>query len=296
MSKSFLSFGLVGLVALLISCSGDRSVSTTDDPLPGDLSRANPFVLRRGETTTLEELGLQVKFESVISESRCPLNAYCFWPGMAEIQLRVIECRTDTHYVAVSIIGSYPEVPYEGLLPVDTLGYRFTLLHLFPYPGSTDYTPNVDYIATLSVYPYEPMDSIDGEIRITCQSPQSLQDDIFFLDTVYVTGDVITLRIGYSGGCVEHDFELYMSPAAFLESCPPQANVYLRHDDHDDMCDGWFIRDLSFDLRPVMCLRDIMYDDPVPILLNVYYYFDTNPGKRVRVLYNPDDCWGSGSP
>ena len=74
--------------------------------------------------------------------------------------------------------------------------------------------------------------NISHFVIITNQPPDSIQLDPFDLEGIHIAGDTITLDITYSGGCKEHGFSLYMSPAAFLESYPVQANLYLLHDGH----------------------------------------------------------------
>ena len=63
------------------------------------------------------------------------------------------------------------------------------------------------------------------------------------------------LEVNHSGGCGDHDFALFMSPATFAESVPVQANLWLQHRDRDDPCDGMVLQTLTFDLQPVAGLH-----------------------------------------
>ena len=38
-------------------------------------------------------------------------------------------------------------------------------------------------------------------------------------------GNILQLKVSHSGGCGEHDFALFMSPATFTESNPVQASL-----------------------------------------------------------------------
>lgn len=109
-------------------------------------------------------------------------------------------------------------------------------------------------------------------VIITDQPPDAIQLDPFDLESVEIVGDSITLHVTYSGGCREHYFSLYMSPAAFLESYPVQANLYLRHNSNGDACEVLINDDLTFNLRPIAELHKTAYGKYDEIILNVYEY------------------------
>ena len=85
--------------------------------------------------------------------------------------------------------------------------------------------------------------------------PASLQLDAFTLGEVSLDGNSLLVDVTYSGGCAEHDFQLFISPATFLESNPVQANLWLQHENNDDACDGIVSETLRFDLTPVLDLH-----------------------------------------
>lgn len=126
-----------------------------------------------------------------------------------------------------------------------------------------------------------------SDVVITDQSPASLQLDAFQLDSVEVAGDSISMNVSHSGGCSEHEYTLFMSPAAFLESFPVQANLFLRHDDNDDPCDGLFTSRISFNLQPVADLYHQSYGGKDEIILNLFHYFGTDPGGHLSMSYTP---------
>jgi hypothetical protein len=289
MCKASICLCLLGLTLTVISCSSDRSNSPTSALLTGqaiDTISNNPIVLEFGETKILTAQNLEITFRSVIHDSRCPLEVDCFWPGMATIGLQIVQ-QSDSHLVAVSIHGGDPQITFPELLPVDTLGFRFALMQLMPYPGYPDPIPDSDYIATLTVFPFVPDNSIDGEVQISDLPPSSIQVDQFSLDTVSIRGNVIDLAVTYGGGCTVHEFSLFMSPAAFLESYPVQANLYLRHYANNDPCDAVISRRLLFDVRPIAHLYERWYGCSDPIMLNVYKYFESVPDEKLSVVYDP---------
>ena len=111
-----------------------------------------------------------------------------------------------------------------------------------------------------------------NRVIITDRSPDTIQLDTFDLEGIEIVGDSITLSINYGGGCEEHGFSLYMSPAAFLESYPAQANLYLRHDSNKDACEALIKEDISFNLRPVAVLYKKHYRQFDEIVINIFEY------------------------
>ena len=109
-------------------------------------------------------------------------------------------------------------------------------------------------------------------VSITDAPAESLQLDPFGLEGIAIVEDTITLNVTYSGGCKEHCFSLYMSPASFLESSPVQANLYLRHNSNGDACEAFINKTVSFNLRPVAELYQSLYGSYDEIIINVFGY------------------------
>ena len=96
-----------------------------------------------------------------------------------------------------------------------------------------------------------------------------------------VTGDILTITIQHSGGCMEHIMEVYVLDA-FLESYPPQADCYIYHDDPGDPCDAIVPTTDGFDLLPLADLYISSYGTAGPLILNLYSF----DGLRLQVDYN----------
>jgi hypothetical protein len=90
-----------------------------------------PFSLRYGGKSIVQDAqngtSLNLLFESVEEDSRCPEGANCFWAGRAVIRLDV---------------NGTPIQVTEGMLPDSVQpvfgNYRFTLQSLEPYPKVSD--------------------------------------------------------------------------------------------------------------------------------------------------------------
>lgn len=88
-------------------------------------------------------------------------------------------------------------------------------------------------------------------------APEPLPDcsaedgDPYGLSAATLSGDTLTATVVYSGGCVEHSFDLCWPDQSFMESDPVQARLDLLHDDPGDPCDGVVSEDRDFDLSPL---------------------------------------------
>jgi len=62
-----------------------------------------------------------------------------------------------------------------------------------------------------------------------------------------LNGDLLSIRVGYGGGCADHDWDLFWG-GGFAESDPVQADLYLIHNSNDDNCEALLGDQLIFDL------------------------------------------------
>jgi hypothetical protein len=76
-----------------------------------------------------------------------------------------------------------------------------------------------------------------------------LKMDGFRMDTAYVDGDTIRLKVSYSGGCREHQFKLWKLPPNAL--VPPPVELLLEHNANGDLCEAWLTKYLAFSLKPI---------------------------------------------
>jgi hypothetical protein len=278
------AFSLVSVCLLLISfgCSDKPT-----DIEPGQLGES--FSLLEGQSIAIPSENLTVTFERVVLDSRCPADpeAYCTWEGIAEIELQLAREGEEPLAVRATIPGltSVSDTSRHQMMRVGR--YSVVLRQLTPQP-TVRQPRNEEYRAVIE------LDIIDGsepvsypQVRITDISPSSIHIAPFFLDTVTVTTDTISLDIGYGGGCQPHYFFLYMSPSAFMESHPVQANIYLRHVDNDDMCEAYIQESVAFDLRPMADLYWQEYGQYDPIVLNVHEYLGDGTGRVIQVTYEP---------
>ena len=79
----------------------------------------------------------------------------------------------------------------------------------------------------------------------------SLTLDQYALMDIKLEGYVLWMQVGFGGCSPDHPLQLYMV-AGFMESNPVQARLLLSHDDLEEMCDAWFVRELAWDMRPIL--------------------------------------------
>ena len=79
-----------------------------------------------------------------------------------------------------------------------------------------------------------------GDTKIESSSVQILKSSI--------DGNLLTLKIGYSGGCAEHSFE-FIGSEMIAKSLPPIRNARLIHHANGETCRIYVERKLLIDLR-----------------------------------------------
>ena len=101
-----------------------------------------PFELRVGDSALTTD-DLRIRFDTVRSDSRCPMDAFCVRAGEAVIALT---------------IGRTGEVPVGRELDTTPaksstthLNFTITLASLAPYPRASQQIQPGDYVATLVV-------------------------------------------------------------------------------------------------------------------------------------------------
>lgn len=113
-------------------------------------SRPEPSVTMKGDTALLQlPLGrsadngeIEITFDAVTEDSRCPADVQCVWQGNASIRL-TLTGGDETEQFVVSSTLEPRRVAYGG--------WAISLRSLAPYPGSSDPTDRSAYVATIAV-------------------------------------------------------------------------------------------------------------------------------------------------
>ncbi len=102
----------------------------------------------------------------------------------------------------------------------------------------------------------------DGIVRNIIYTASITSDSVYTypanIISASVKDDILSLRISYSGGCKDHNFNLF-SLNVFLESNPLQISMRLSHNGNGDNCDRIVYDILYFDLRSLKDLFASQY-------------------------------------
>lgn len=127
------AFALATLVAL--GCHGS--------PTQPDAVLGQPFDVRAGATADLPD-GIRLRFDSVLSDSRCPIDAICVRAGEAVIAITISKAGTVT---AEFDVQTDPPDRRSAIYS----GHSITLTGLQPFPRSDRQVQPSDYVATFVV-------------------------------------------------------------------------------------------------------------------------------------------------
>ncbi len=131
---------LLGLVVVLAWAGGCAAGPSE----PKQAALGESFNLKIGESAQLEAEALQIRFEDVPTDSRCPTGVQCIWEGDATVRVWVqkasrAEERLELHTAA----REQSSATY--------LGYGIQLLQLAPCPVSGRTIEQGEHEATLEV-------------------------------------------------------------------------------------------------------------------------------------------------
>lgn len=105
--------------------------------------------------------------------------------------------------------------------------------------------------------------------------------DKYALSSAKIEKDALRLNISYSGGCKEHVFEIIWN-GFFLESNPPQVDLFLVHNANGDRCEAYITKkDLQFDLSPIKRGALDQYQTE-ELIINIYDFENT---KHRQLIY-----------
>lgn len=65
-----------------------------------------------------------------------------------------------------------------------------------------------------------------------------------------IEGDVLTMKVSYSGGCKTHVFNAYFN-GMYMKSMPPKASIYIEHINDNDLCKELITEEIQFNLTNV---------------------------------------------
>lgn len=131
-------FCWIGLSRTAECCAGESRKTQGDIQIEMDKS----FDIRVGQSALLKREEMNIEFNGVIRDDRCPVEEECVWEGDAEI--RIIASKTNKKPATLILHTSH-----KFTTETTYLGYMVKLVQLNPQKSET--SPPNDYRATLTV-------------------------------------------------------------------------------------------------------------------------------------------------
>lgn len=122
--------------ALLAGCGSSTPSSSLPVPTTTDVSLDQTFTLAPGQSARIPSQGIEVRFDSVSGDSRCPEDVVCVWAGDAAINLTLTK-GAQSRAVAIHTTLD-PKVITEGEILI-------SLVKLAPNTNSTKSIPQGEY-------------------------------------------------------------------------------------------------------------------------------------------------------
>jgi hypothetical protein len=134
--------GFRSLFVVLVACLALAACSDSDGPTePTGPTLGQAFMLRAGESVTLRGEPVRITFESILSDSRCPITALCVWAGEARGRF----------FLSVGVGSPHPfELTTLEERTAEVSGYRVRLDFVLPASTGTPIPPG-DYVAQLVI-------------------------------------------------------------------------------------------------------------------------------------------------
>jgi len=88
------------------------------------------------------------------------------------------------------------------------------------------------------------------EIKQLSYNPKLMPDILgehYDIENAELSGNQLHITIAYSGGCKEHEFNLYHNKM-MSKSIPPILNIFLTHENNGDECEQYITKTIIFDV------------------------------------------------
>ena len=126
------------LIAILVAACARMPLSAAQS-----VSLGESFAVKIGQSVMFAGEGLEIAFETVVSDSRCPRGVQCIRAGEAAIRVAVEKAPTPRASVELRTTASAGEATYGP--------YSIRLLAVNPYPDANRRIQPDEYEATLVV-------------------------------------------------------------------------------------------------------------------------------------------------
>lgn len=260
---------LKSLIAILVLISA-ACTNDPDENTPGQSSHrlikgvndSASVTVKYGEEIVVNE-NIKIKFNGVIEDSRCPMDAICIWQGNAAAEIEITT--TDEKLTEVLNSTVFPQFVWVS-------GITIELKEVNPYPSTQIKIEPKDYSLVLNLKLDDKAPEADYIKLIDGDDLSIINKNPLQFNKASVDGDKLIFNLSYSGGCRNHEVELF-ALKSIEKTNPARATVLLSHNSNDDLCEAYITKDYKFDLS---ALKDYA--------INHYSITD----KVVLVIYDPE--------
>ena len=144
-SRHFVSASLVVLLTVGCGLTGGAWKPPSAVEARAEIALEDEFTLSIGQTAAIgDATGLQVTFEAVIEDSRCPSGVSCVWAGDAVVSIAAVDSTGRTTRLEL-----HTNTSFDTAAPVDDLSVH--LVGLAPTPSADSQIEVDKYLASLVV-------------------------------------------------------------------------------------------------------------------------------------------------
>jgi hypothetical protein len=92
--------------------------------------------------------------------------------------------------------------------------------------------------------------SVVADILVEADYKPPFESAMCLIESVEIAGDILTVKVQYTGGCAKHEFVLH-TPGGFMKSVPPQIMVSLFHNAKNESCKAIVDETVQFNIRKI---------------------------------------------
>jgi hypothetical protein len=96
-----------------------------------------------GDTISNSDQHIWVTFDSLLQDSRCPINVNCIWQGNAEVAILF----SNNNFIEEVRLNTFPAFEHRR----DVFGYTISLIDVLPYPHSDSLRVKEDYAVEITI-------------------------------------------------------------------------------------------------------------------------------------------------
>ena len=136
---------IIGMVTFMFSCEKSSNFPSYDNmDVTAKFDLSNPVIISDGDCAGDPRTHTYICLVAVLSDSRCPEGAQCFWEGNAEVKFKFLVADENPVFFNLNTHMGFINDTIVG-------GYKFTLKALNPYPSLKTIILHKSYKAEIEI-------------------------------------------------------------------------------------------------------------------------------------------------